>query len=246
MAGRPSLHIFPDVNSLSRAAGQEIIRLGVAAHQERGRFRLVLNGGGTPQRLFEVLGSPPNSKAPFWPDTHLYWGDERCVRPDESGSNYYQIKRTMLNALSIPAGQIHRIKGEAGPEPAAREYAALLKAHAEPGREWPVFDLVLLGMGADGHTAGLFPGQVLEYDPLPVRGVWAEYEDRPAARVTMTLPVFRSARRIMVLIAGAEKSVTVQTIFNSPGSIELHPIRGVLTGVVDWWMDEKAAGKLAG
>src|SRR5262249_44001213 len=146
-----------------------ILETGQAAIRDRGRFSLVLSGGSTPRRVYARL-----AEADFpWDKTHLFWGDERAVPPDSTESNYRMVVESLLGKISIPSSHVHRIRGESEPRQAAEEYEEELRVFFENGR--PVFDLILLGMGADGHTASLFPGTTaLEERRVSVTSTWVE------------------------------------------------------------------------
>ncbi len=251
------LRTYPDIETLSSALADAIVQSASKTVAARGKFLLVLNGGGTPQGLFNLWGRAPWRDADFWEFTEIFWGDERCVPPDQAGSSYKQAADAFLGAVPIPEAQIHRIKGELDPETAAREYAATLEGCAPRGARWPRFDLVLLGMGNDGHTASLFPGPIFDfgrvagkppiYDAPGVIAVTAHYEDRPAQRVTLTAEVFNDARQVFFMATGASKSDALRAVLNGPYLPETHPAQSIRphNGAVTWWVDEAAAGRLA-
>ena len=199
------LHIFKEYEALSLAAAEIFIRAGGAAIEARGRFLVALSGGSTPSGMFRLLASEPHRDQVDWENTFVFWGDERCVPPDDEGSNYHQANEILLSQVPIPRKNIHRVKGELVPYEAANAYAQTLKEFANPGFDWPRFDLVLLGMGADGHTASLFPGSPVEVDS-PTLAVTADYEGRPAERVTLTPPVFNIARKDTSIAAMSSSS----------------------------------------
>jgi 6-phosphogluconolactonase len=240
----PAVLIFPDIETLSRALAEAIAD---RARRARGAFHLALNGGGTPQTLFNLLGSAEYRDAEFWRDTHIWWGDERCVPPDQPGSSYKQAADAFLGAAAIPAGQVHRIKGELDPRAAAEDYASRLPEFAPAGARWLRFDLVLLGMGADGHTASLFPGQPAGDQATAALAVTARYEDRPANRVTLTPAVFNDARAVFFMAAGAAKADTLREVLEGAHQPDKYPAQRIrpVDGKVIWWVDEAAAGKLA-
>jgi 6-phosphogluconolactonase len=162
--------VFPDARALVRAAAAEVLRRGRRAVRERGAFHLALAGGNTPMALYQVLGSGTRARAALWHQTHLYWGDERAVPPEDAASNYGVAWKVGLQRLAVPAGNVHRIIGESED---ARRAAVLYESELRTqfaGAAWPRFDLVLLGLGADGHTASLFPGS----DTLDERERWTE------------------------------------------------------------------------
>ena len=241
----PSLRIFNDLEPLSRAAADLFVKSAKQAVEEHGRFLVALSGGNTPIRLYRLLATEPYQGQIGWRRTHIFWGDERCVPPEDTGSSCGQAKQALLDHVGIPADNIHRIRGELGPALASAEYANTLKDFAEDGHDWPRFDLVLLGMGDDGHTASLFPGSEVNPD-LPAMPVTAQYQDRPANRVTLTPKVFNSARQVIFLVTGESKAVTLARVLSDDYQSEELPAQRIhpLEGMVTWLVDETAASKL--
>lgn len=241
-----TLRVSPNLGALADAMAAALAERAWIAVQARGVFRLVLNGGGTPQPLFERLGRPPLQGMDFWTRTEIYWGDERCVPPDQPGSNYRQAADAFLNANPIPETNVHRILGELPAEEAAQQYQAVLAAHAEPGRTWPRFDLVLLGVGADGHTASLFPGHAVPDPHASVLAVTADYEGRPAQRVTLTPAVFNSARGVWFMAAGTAKAGIVRRLLEGDEPQAPVPAQSIrpVEGELVWWLDAQAAALL--
>ena len=150
----PTVRIFKDPEQLSLGAAEIFVELAALAITDRGRFLVALNGGGTPNQLFRLLVREPID----WTRVHVFWGDERLVPPEDPESNYGQAREVLLNHVPIPAENVHRVSSEIEPDAAAMDYARVLQGFASPPLDWPRFDLVLLGMGEDGHTASLFPG----------------------------------------------------------------------------------------
>lgn len=242
---KADVRIFKDSGSLSLAAADIFVEKASEAVKERGRFLAALSGGSTPSGMYRLLAEKPYRSRVQWSHTFLFWGDERCVPPDDKGSNYRQAYETWLKYVPLPDENIHRIKGELGPEEAASGYAQLLKRYAAPGTDWPRFDLTLLGMGTDGHTASLFPGSPLDVEP-PTRAVTVDYQGRPAQRVTLTAQVFNSARTVLFLVTGADKAPALSQVLTGPpqpGQLpaqRIHPTDGQLI----WLVDEPAAQNL--
>jgi 6-phosphogluconolactonase len=187
------IHIFKDMENLSREAGNLFVERAAQAIAERGRFLVALNGGGTPSRLFQLLATDLREKVD-WQHVHVFWGDERCVPPGDAGSSYGQAWDAFLSHVLIPETNIHRVKGELEPAEASKDYSLTLSGFASPPFEFPRFDLVYLGMGEDGHTASLFPGSPVDATE-PALPVTAHYQDRPANRVTLTPLVLNQAKR---------------------------------------------------
>jgi len=236
------LKIFKNLDDLSRAAAQEFLATANEAISARGQFLVALNGGGTPKRLFELLASTPDKMD--WSRAHVFWGDERLVPVSESQNNYAMAKQTLLDRVPIPAENIHRVNTDLDPAEAVADYIRTLERFATSPLRWPRFDLVLLGMGDDGHTASLFPGSPVE-ESVPVVAVTADYQGRPANRITLTPPVFNSAHKILFLVSGASKADALRHVLNGDSEVQFPAVRiHPTTGTVQWFVDEAAAGQL--
>lgn len=239
MKSNTSVKIHRDLDELSEAAKLSFIEIANEAIQQRGRFLVALSGGSTPTKLYEKLALETLD----WSRVHFFWGDERCVPVEDAGNSYGQAKKVWFDKIGTT--NIHRIRSELEPAEAASDYADTLKEFSEPPLEWPRFDLVLLGMGDDGHTASLFPGSPVEVDS-PTLAVTAHYQDRPANRVTITQNVINDARNIFFLAIGASKAETLKKVLgNTRTPIELPAQRiNPKDGRVIWLVDEAAASLL--
>lgn len=238
------IRIFKDLEKLSRHAAEIFVEEAAQAITKRDRFLVALNGGNTPTRLFQLLASDYRDKVD-WSKVHIFWGDERCVPVDDSGSSYGQAKGILLDHVTIPESNIHRIKGELAPPVAAKEYAQTLKSFAEDGFEFPRFDLVYLGMGEDGHTASLFPGSQVNVSGTVIP-VTANYQDRPANRVTLTPSVFNQARMIVFMATGEKKANTLAEVLSDRYNPELLPAQRIdpKDGQLIWLVDKGTASQL--
>jgi len=238
------IRIFKDMETLSRAAADLFAERAAASIAERGRFLVALNGGGTPNRLFHLLATDYREKVD-WNHVHVFWGDERCVPPGDAGSSYGQAWDAFLSHVPIPESNIHRVRGELEPAEASRDYALALSGFASPPFEFPRFDLVYLGMGEDGHTASLFPGSPVDATE-PTLPVTAQYQDRPANRVTLTPLILNQARMVAFMVTGEKKAVTLAEVLSDRYNPELLPAQriGLKDGDLLWLVDEEAAGKL--
>jgi 6-phosphogluconolactonase len=211
----PELLPFPDPAALSRAAAELVAEIAEAAVAARGRFAMALSGGHTPEALYRMLAGEYRDRMP-WDATHLYFGDERCVPPTDPDSNYRMANATLVSQVPGLERRTHRIEGERGAIDAASRYDALLRgAFLDEGT---TFDLVLLGMGPDGHTASLFPGS----PALDERVRWAVPTDAPPtmktrARVTLTYPVLTASRIVLFLCAGADKRERLAAVLADTG-----------------------------
>lgn len=243
-----TLHVCRGPRELYEQAAALYARLADAAIAARGRFMVALSGGSTPKGVHAVLsGDEYRTKIP-WNHVHLFWGDERCVPPTHPESNYHMAEETLLAKIAIPARHIHRVPAELPPIEAASAYEQTLReVFALSGGVLPRFDLIFLGMGADGHTASLFPGTpgVREDRRLVV----AQYVKKLQAwRITLTPAVLNSAAQVVFLVSGADKAQTLKTVLHGPFEPERFPAQLVrpTQGAVLWLVDQAAAGALGG
>lgn len=241
---KPDLRIFEEFERLSRHAANLFIEQANRAILERNRYLVALNGGSTPTRLFQLLASKYGDQVD-WSKIHIFWGDERCVPPTDEGSNYRQAYDLLLSKVSIPESNIHRVQGELDPVAASNEYTKTLKRFAEPPLEFPRFDLVYLGMGEDGHTASLFPDSPVEVGE-PVIAVTANYQDRPANRVTLTQLVINQARMVVFMATGEKKADTLAQVLSDRYNPAQYPAQRIdpEDGQLIWLVDESAASNL--
>jgi 6-phosphogluconolactonase len=241
---KPEIRIFKDLEDLSRAAADIFVEQAAQSIIERNRFLVALNGGGTPNRLFQLLATEYQDQVE-WDKVHVFWGDERCVPPDDAGSSYGQAREVLLSYVPIPETNIHRVEGELGPAEASKEYAFTLKEFASPPLDWPRFDLVYLGMGEDGHTASLFPGSLVDVAE-PTLPVTAHYQDRPANRVTLTPIVFNSALMVVFMATGEKKAITFAEVVSGGYNPAQYPAQRISPkdGRLIWLVDEAASSML--
>ena len=234
---------YPDPASLAIAAAKRFVTLAALAIAERGRFSVALSGGSSPKAMHALLATGEFANHVDWPLVHLFWGDERCVPPDHPGSNYRMARETLIDHVPLPASNVHRILGEMEAEKAAQIYSTELNSFF--GGEWPSFDLVLLGLGKDGHTASLFPGSaVLAERARPAVAVTAHYQDRPAYRVTLTPPAINAAQQVLFLAAGAAKAEIVRAVLQGPAGQYPAQLIQPATGRLAWMVDAPAASQL--
>lgn len=239
----PEIEIAPDARSLAERADGRFLRLVGSALRIRGRFTVALAGGSTPWQLYSLLAE----KKQDWAGVHFFWGDERCVPPDAAESNFRMADEALLSHAAIPAENIHRIHGELPAEKAAMDYQDEL--HRFFGYQTPRFDLILLGLGDDGHTASLFPGSPVVQEK--VRWVAAVEQPLPPPpqmdRVTLTPPVLNAAANILFLVAGEEKAIRLAQVLQGAYHPDLLPAQIVAprNGHVCWLVDQAAAEKLS-
>ena len=226
---------------MDRAAAGEMVEISTTAVAARGRFSVALSGGETPRGLLALLASEQYRGRIAWDRTHVFWADERCVPPDHKDSNYRLATELLLSKVPLPTANIHRIHGEEPPSIAADRYQEELASFF--GDIASTFDLIILGMGADGHTASLFPGASTLGEtkrltvPVPPSGMGH-------ARVTLTFPAINRARNVLFLVAGEPKAQRVREVLEGEGSGLpaglVRPERGSLL----WCLDKGAAGML--
>ena len=242
---KPNILISDNLELLSRAAAELFIEDSKQAVSQRGRFLVALSGGSTPMELYKLLAQSPYREQVDWTRVHVFWGDERCVPMEDLENNYRQARDVLLNQVSIPKENIHRVLSDLEPVATAEDYARVLKDFASPPLDWPRFDLVLLGMGEDGHTASLFPGSEVNVTS-PTLAVTAQYQNRPAHRVTLTPLVFNAARRIIFLVNGKSKSQTLANVLYGEYQPEKLPAQRIhpADGELIWMVDQSAASKL--
>lgn len=243
--GGAEVVVVPGAEDLARETARRFVELAREAVDTRGRFSVALAGGSTPGDGYRLLAELPFRAQIPWQDVHLFWGDERCVPPDDPASNYRLARQAFIEQVPIPAENVHRVLGELKPEAAARAYDLELQRYfCGP---LPRLDVVFLGLGRDGHTASLFPGSpVLEETKEAVAAVRADYQGRPAWRVTLTLVAINAARQVLFLASGAEKAPIVASVLGSAdGSLPAQQVCPV-AGQVTWLLDRAAAAGLAG
>lgn len=238
---KPEIVILKDASAVAHAAAERVREAGHRAAEARGAFHWVLAGGSTPRTTYEVLA---RDDALHWRTTHVYFGDERRVPPDHPESNYAMAEAALLHEPFVARDRVLRIRGELPLPEAVADYEARLRA-AFPGREAPAFDLVLLGLGTDGHTASLFPGA----PALGEQSRWVAPHATPVKgteRVTLTFPALNAAREVVFVVAGQDKARPLHALLEGHGSAAEIPARGVApsAGTLTFLIDEAAAALL--
>ena len=233
------IHAYPNKEQMVTATTERVINEIGQAIQERGLCNMALAGGNTPREIYSTLADDPYRDRVDWDRLHLFWGDERMVPPEHEDSNFRMVKETLLDHVRIPDGNVHRIRGEVAPEQAAQEYAELLHNHFKP--DSLCFDIILLGIGEDGHIASLFPGtEAVEECKLYTVAVFVPRLD--TWRVTLTFPVLNAAKDILFLAAGKSKSEIVQRIISIKEPAKEFPASMVNpeNGTLHWMLDSEA------
>ena len=237
--------VFDDSDALIEAAARHFVELAHEAITANGRFSVALAGGSTPRGLYTLLATPEYSAAIDWSRAHIFWGDERCVPPDHADSNYRMARETLLDQVPLPPGNIHRIQAEHEPEQAAASYERELCVFFEPAAaEYgcnPRFDLVLLGMGTDGHTASLFPhSTALQQSDRLVAALYVGSLD--AWRVTLTARAINAAANVTFLVTGADKADRLRLVLDGPHRPQDQPAQLIQpsNGALRWLVDRAA------
>ncbi len=245
----PEIRIVADADALARASAEEFRQAVDSAVGARGQAAVALSGGSTPRLLYRLLAGDADRDRIPWARVHFFFGDERHVPPEDPESNYRMAFEAMLQRAPVPQGNIHRIRGEA-PEAkaAASDYERDLTRHFRlRAGEFPRFDLALLGLGADGHTASLFPGtRALREERRLAVANWVGKLD--TTRITLTAPVFNHAACVLFLVSGQDKAIPLKSVLQGAHEPEqlpaqlIHPDRGRLL----WLADRAAASRLSG
>ncbi len=241
---REQIQILPDLEAISHQAASIFVKTGKNAIDGKRRFVVAISGGSTPRRLYDLLASEEYSHQIDWERVHFFWVDERCVPKDHEDSNFKVSFDSALSKVSMPVENIHRIMGEEDPEKAARDYENEIREFFGTG-DWPVFDLIILGMGKDGHTASLFPGSksLEEREKLTV----PVYLEKPKInRITLTLPVLNHASQILILVSGRSKATVLSQVLGDGHKRDRYPagLINPIHGDLIWLIDQEAADKL--
>ena len=247
------VEVLKDADAVARRAAELFAAAAQAATAARGAFTVALSGGETPGAMYRILAHQSFTQKVPWRRVHLYWGDERCVPPDSERSNYRQAAESFIRHVPIPPENVHRMRGEDDPAQAALDYEKLLlappaRAEHSPA-SLPVLDLVLLGLGADGHTASLFPHSpaLTVEDRLVVPNEAPSEAEVKGPRLTLTVPVINAARHVVFVVTGAAKAGVVAAVLEGPRRPTTIPAQFVAPGkgTLIWLMDEAAAAELS-
>jgi 6-phosphogluconolactonase len=240
------LIVMDDAQTLYVRAAEEIAHFAGEAICIHGEFTLCLTGGATPASAYELLATRFHLSVD-WKEVQFFWGDERCVAPDDPASNFGMANRTMLSKLALRPEQIHRIRGEDEPAQAAQEYERELLNffHLKQSGDYPAFNLLLLGLGENAHVASLFPGQSALHEKNRLT-VAVEVEAAPRQRISLTMPVINNAERVMFLVSGEKKAAAIRNVLQGPTDPDQYPAQLVKprSGEVVWLLDKAAASEL--
>lgn len=241
---KANIHIFENAEAVAQAAAQHIIELARLCIAKKGRFSLALAGGSTPKRIYEMLATDTFATQVNWSKVHIFFGDERTVAPDHADSNFRMANEALLSHVELPAQNVHRINGVGDAAANASLYESELKEFFGDV-EFPRFDLIMLGMGDDGHTASLFPhSAALNETQKWVTANWVEKFE--TFRITLTAPVINHAAHIMFIVTGAGKTDRLPEVLRGERDTERLPSQLIqpVNGTLDWYVDKAATGKL--
>lgn len=240
-------HIHPTSSSLARAAADLFVRLCDRALATQGRFVVALAGGSTPREAYQLLATEEYASEIDWSYVYIFWGDERCVPADHAESNHHMAREALLNHIPIPVSNIYRIPGELAPQQAADAYEHTLRDFFKRrvGSTQARFDLVLLGLGADAHTASLFPWSPAVHE----RTRWAMAVAHPQtgqARITLTPPALNAGATVAFLVSGEDKAAAVKRVLTEPPQPDVLPAQIIQPehGQLLWLLDNAAASQL--
>jgi 6-phosphogluconolactonase len=237
------LHIFPTADEVLRALADYFVERAAQAVERRGRFAVALSGGSSPKQLYELLASPAYRSRVAWEQVYFFFGDERNVPHTSSDSNYLMAKKALFDPLGVRPSQVFAVDTELKPAEAAAQYCVDIEEFF--GEKKAKFDLVLLGLGDNAHTASLFPHTPVLHDKtVGVKEVWLP--EQQVFRITLTAPLINQARAIAFLVYGAGKAEAVQQILEQNRDINQFPAQLIepSSGELEWFLDEAAAKEL--
>ncbi len=242
MATSTEVKIFESPKKVYKALAKEFYKLTLSSKQPR--FDLVLSGGNSPLALFDRISEKYSDKI-NWKRIHLWWGDERCVQPDNDASNFFHANEHLISKVSIPVENIHRIKGEEDPQKEAERYSGEIKKNLNYRGDNPVFDIVILGLGEDGHTASIFPDQLELFEDEKICAA-SKHPLSGQNRITLTGRVLNNASIVCFLVTGNKKSQRIAEIMNDDEAAKLLPAYYISpkNGKLIWFIDEAAGSKI--
>lgn len=242
MTESKEVKIFENAESVAAALAFEFYQIVTSSRQ---RFDIALSGGNTPKILFETLARDYRKKIP-WKRIHFWWADERCVLPTDEESNYRMTKEHLFSKIDIDESQVHRIQGEIDPESAAEDYIKQIQAQLNERNEWPIFDLIILGIGSDGHTASIFPHEKKLLQSDKVCAV-AKHPETGQKRITLTGKVLNNANRVFFMVTGKPKAKRISEIMNNLKKANQLPAFHIepKLGEITFFLDKKAASKIS-
>ena len=241
---RAEIKIFPTPHDLAKNFAEELVKKISESAKTKNNLTVALSGGSTPELLFTMLGEN-YSKSLRWDYVHFFWGDERCVSPDDPESNYGMTRKRLFEKIDIPAVNIHRIRGEDDPDKEILRYSGEILAFTTSVKDKPRFDIIILGLGEDGHTASIFPGQENLFKSDMICDV-AMHPDTGQKRITITGSIINNADSVVFLVTGTKKAEIVKKIINKSDFSENYPASLVKpdNGMLRWFLDKEAGSLL--
>ena len=242
-----NIRIFQNPNELADAAARKIYHITKTVTLGNKSIDIAVSGGNTPRPLYSLLAKEPYKSSIPWQKMHIFWCDERCVPLSHPDSNYGQIKSLLLDEVQISDDNIHPILCEVNATLAAMDYENIICEHFSYPQKSPIFDIVVLGMGEDGHTLSLFPGEIHQDEKLKmVIAASANYQNRPSDRITLTPRLVNYAKNIIFLVSGKEKAQALNSMFKKPSDPIRNPAQRInpVNGSVFWFIDKEAASQL--
>jgi 6-phosphogluconolactonase len=238
------IEVLPDLEALSLRAASIFVSASRDSIVTKKRFAVAISGGSTPRKLYTLLGSEAYRHQVDWPRVHFFWADERCVPKEDEASNFRTAFDALLSKIALSDKNIHRMKGEEAPDKAARDYEEEIRRFFGES-ERPRFDLIMLGMGEDGHTASLFPGSKSLEETVRL-AIPVYLEEPKKSRITLTLPVLNDADQILFLVTGPSKAAVLSEILGGGEKKKGFPAAMICPahGNVIWLIDREAAGTL--
>ncbi len=242
MTTETEVRIFETPKKVYKAIAKEIVKHAQKTNQPR--FDIALSGGNSPKGLFKKMSKKYRNSIP-WDRIHFWWGDERCVSPHDAESNYKMTVDYLLSKINIPKENIHRIKGERNPDEEAQRYSEEITLNLNSRNDIPVFDLIILGMGSDGHTASIFPNQMELLNTEKICEV-AQHPNSGQKRITLSGRVINNANRIFFLVTGENKAMRISEIMNDTDAAKQLPAYHISanSGRLIWFLDDAAASKI--
>ncbi|HKI87441.1 MAG TPA: 6-phosphogluconolactonase [Draconibacterium sp.] len=243
MTSKTEVRIFAKPKKVYKAVAKEIFNITQESTQPR--FNIALPGGNTPKKLFCILGEKYKDEIP-WQRIHFWWGDERCVSPDDSNSNFKLAKDYLFSHIDVPEENVHRMKGENIPEEEVIRYTNEIEKNLNYRGENPVFDLVILGLGEDGHTASIFPDQIELFEEKHICAI-SQHPITGQFRITLTGKVLNNSSRIFFVVIGKNKAQRISEIMNDDEAAKLLPAYYISpkNGELIWFLDDAAATKIS-
>lgn len=240
----PSIEIFPSPNDLAEKVAVDLVNRIKESSKSKTPLTIALSGGSTPALLFSILGKQFAGSVE-WDNVHLFWGDERCVPPDHPESNYGMTEQKLISRINIPLANIHRIRGEEDPVKESVRYSEEICSFTGQRKGFPLFDIVMLGLGEDGHTASIFPG----HDELFITDKICEIAFHPVTkqkRITITGKVINNAGSVVFMVTGKNKAVIVERILNMRPDAAGFPASYIspVYGELHWLIDADAGSLL--